>query len=151
MIQMWDAQFCQTDKKIGKLWKKLSSPTSSEIVGQIYDLMHKNLAKTWQETYRVLVEGGIAAINIGDATRRLDDKFQLFPNHSRIIEECEKIGFTTLPTSYGKNPHQTPTTKAKALFLALVFCHQTPTSHWIANLSCFSEKGVCASFHLTII
>ncbi|MGD6811106.1 MAG: DNA-methyltransferase [Candidatus Bathyarchaeia archaeon] len=121
MIQMWDAQFCQTDKKIGQLWKKLSSPTSSEIVGQIYDLMHENLSKTWQETYRVLVEGGIAAINIGDATRRLDDKFQLFPNHSRIIEECEKIGFTTLPYILWKKPTTKPHYKGKGAFLGSGF------------------------------
>ncbi len=121
MIQMWDQQFCKIDKKIVRLWKKLSSPKSVEVVGQIYDLMHENLAKTWQETYRVLVEGGIAAINIGDATRRLDGKFSLFPNHSRIIEICEKIGFTTLPYILWKKPTTKPHYKGKGAFLGSGF------------------------------
>jgi len=121
MIQMWDNQFCQTDKKIGRLWKKIDSPRSAGVVGQIYDLMHENLAKTWQETHRVLVEGGIAAINIGDATRRLDGKFQLFPNHSRIIEICEKIGFTTLPYILWKKPTTKPHYKGKGAFLGSGF------------------------------
>ncbi|XHH10341.1 MAG: DNA-methyltransferase [Candidatus Bathyarchaeia archaeon] len=121
MIQMWDNQFCQMDTKIGRLWKSLDSPESGKAVGQIYDLMHENLAKTWQETYRVLVNGGIAAINIGDATRRLDGKFQLFPNHSRIIEECEKIGFTTLPYILWKKPTTKPHYKGKGAFLGSGF------------------------------
>lgn len=118
MIQMWDNQFCQTDSNIACLWKTLDSP---KVVGQIYDLMHENLAKTWQETYRVLVDGGIAAINIGDATRRLDDKFQLFPNHSRITEICEKIGFTTLPYILWKKPTTKPHYKGKGAFLGSGF------------------------------
>ena len=119
MIQMWDEQFCQTDERIAHLWKKLSS--GSSVIGQIYDLMHENLAKTWQETYRVLVEGGIVAINIGDATRRLDNKFQLFPNHSRIIEICEKIGFITLPYILWKKLTTKPHYKGKGAFLGSGF------------------------------
>ena len=83
--------------------------------------MHENLAKTWAETYRVLVDGGIAAINIGDATRRINGKFQLFPNHSRIIEECEKIGFTTLPYILWKKPTTKPHYKGKGAFLGSGF------------------------------
>jgi len=124
MIQMWDNQFCQTDQKIKTLWNKLSSASTSsktDIVKQIYDLMHENLTKTWQETYRVLIEGGIAAINIGDATRRLNNKFQLFPNHSRIIEACEKIGFTTLPYILWKKLTTKPHYKGKGAFLGSGF------------------------------
>ena len=118
MIQMWDDQFCQTDKKIGQLWQQISEP---KVIEQIYDLMHENLAKVWQETYRVLVDGGMATINIGDATRRLDGKFRLFPNHSRIIEICEKIGFTTLPYILWKKPTTKPHYKGKGAFLGSGF------------------------------
>ncbi len=121
MIQMWDQQFCQTDPKIARLWKRLDSPKFGRVVGQIYDLMHENLAKTWQETYRVLVDGGIAAINVGDATRRVNGKFQLFPNHSRIVEVCEKIGFTTLPYILWKKPTTKPHYKGKGAFLGSGF------------------------------
>jgi modification methylase len=118
MIQMWDEQFCQTDKRIGRLWNKLSDP---KVVGQIYGLMHENLAKTWAETYRVLIDGGIAVINVGDATRSVNGKFRLFPNHSRIIEECEKIGFTTLPYILWKKPTTKPHYKGKGAFLGSGF------------------------------
>jgi site-specific DNA-methyltransferase (cytosine-N4-specific) len=121
MIQMWDNQFCLTDKRIGSLWKKLAYPQAGRVVGEIYGLMHENLSKTWAETYRVLVDGGIAAINIGDATRRLNGQFQLFPNHSRIIEECEKIGFTTLPYILWKKPTTKPHYKGKGAFLGSGF------------------------------
>jgi len=119
MIQMWDTQFCKIDQRIEPLWNEVTS--KSDVVRQIYDLMHENLAKTWQETYRVLIEGGIAAINIGDATRRLNGTFQLFPNHSRIIEECEKIGFTTLPYILWKKLTTKPHYKGKGAFLGSGF------------------------------
>jgi DNA modification methylase len=80
MIQMWDAQFGGMDPKIAELWKTLEATGQEETVAQIYDTMHENLAKVWQETYRVLVNGGIACINIGDATRTINGKFRLLPN-----------------------------------------------------------------------
>jgi site-specific DNA-methyltransferase (cytosine-N4-specific) len=83
--------------------------------------MHQNLAEVWAETFRVLADGGIAAINIGDATRSINGKFQLFPNHSRITEVCEKIGFTTLPYILWKKPTTKPKYKGKGAFLGSGF------------------------------
>ena len=77
MIQMWDEQFSKVDPKIAELWKMLEADDHEETVAQIYDAMHESLAKAWQETYRVLVNGGIACINIGDATRTINGKFRL--------------------------------------------------------------------------
>jgi len=79
------------------------------------------LFKVWEETYRVLVEGGIACINIGDATRSINGKFRVFPNHSRIIENCERIGFTTLPYILWKKPTTKPSYKGKGAFLGSGF------------------------------
>jgi len=121
MIEMWDQQFCQNDPKIASIWKKLDVPDGAKAVGQIYDLMHENLARTWQETYRVLIDGGIAAINIGDATRSINGKFQLFPNHARITEVCERIGFTTLPYILWKKPTTKRHYKGKGAFLGTGF------------------------------
>ncbi len=121
MIQMWDELFCKADPKIAKLWQKLNADGEEATVRQIYDAMHENLAKVWQETYRVLVDGGIACINIGDATRNINGKFQLFPNHSRITEVCEKIGFTTLPYILWKKPTTKPMYKGKGAFLGSGF------------------------------
>jgi len=110
MIAMWDEQF-KADPKIALLWQKLDAAGEEATVRQIYDAMHESLAKVWAETHRVLADGGIAAINIGDATRSINGKFRLFPNHSRITEVCEKIGFTTLPYILWKKPTTKPTYK----------------------------------------
>lgn len=98
MIKMWDEMF----RKVGC---------------NTYEEMHEYLAKVWKEVYRVLVNGGIACINIGDATRRINDEFKLFANHSKIIEHCEKIGFTTLPFILWKKPTTKPKYKGKGAFL----------------------------------
>ena len=121
MIAMWDELFAKTDPRIADLFKKLGSDGNDETVRQIYNAMHDYLAKVWQETYRVLVDGGIACINIGDATRSINGKFQLFPNHSRITEVCEKIGFTTLPYILWKKPTTKPMYKGKGAFLGSGF------------------------------
>jgi DNA modification methylase len=121
MIAMWDELFCKADPKIGKLWKKMERDAEDAVVRQIYDAMHDYLAKVWEETYRVLCDGGIAAINIGDATRSINGKFQLYPNHSRIIEVCEKIGFTTLRYILWKKPTNKPSYKGKGAFLGSGF------------------------------
>jgi len=121
MIKMWDDQFRRGDRKIAELWKQLDADCREETVTQIYDAMHANLAETWRETHRVLIEGGIACINIGDATRTLNGKFRLFPNHARIIEHCERIGFTTLPYVLWKKPTTKPMYKGKGAFLGSGF------------------------------
>jgi modification methylase len=121
MIAMWDTLFCSADPKIAALWRKLEADCSEEVVRQIYTAMHDYLAKVWLETHRVLCDGGIACINIGDATRKVNGKFQLFPNHSRIIEVCEKIGFTTLPYILWKKPTNKPSYKGKGAFLGSGF------------------------------
>jgi DNA modification methylase len=121
MIQMWDRQFGELNPKIAALWHKLEADGEEETIKQIYDAMHENLAKVWAETYRVLVEGGIVCINVGDATRSVNGKFQVFANHSRVIEHCERLGFTTLPYILWKKPTTKPTYKGKGAFLGSGF------------------------------
>ena len=121
MIAMWDELFAKADPKIAELFQKLAANGEDETVRKIYTAMHENLAKVWQETYRVLVDGGIACINIGDATRSINGRFQLYPNHSRITEVCEKIGFTTLPYILWKKPTTKPMYKGKGAFLGSGF------------------------------
>jgi len=89
MIEMWD-----------DLFERLGCKT--------YDEMHNYLAEVWKECYRVLADGGIACINIGDATRKVDGTFRLFPNHSKVIEKCEKLGFVALPCILWKKPTTKP-------------------------------------------
>ncbi len=121
MIQMWDKQFCDLYPRIAELWNLLEASPKDETVMAIYNAMHEELAKTWTETYRVLVDGGIACINIGDATRTLNGKFRVFPNHARIIETCEQVGFTTLPYILWKKPTTKPMYKGKGAYLGSGF------------------------------
>ncbi len=73
-----------------------------------FDEQHEYLAKVWEECYRVLTNGGMACINIGDALRKIDGTFQLYPNHTRITEHFERIGFTSLPYILWKKPTKKP-------------------------------------------
>jgi site-specific DNA-methyltransferase (cytosine-N4-specific) len=89
MIEMWDGLF-------------------SRMGFRDYDEMHEMLAGTWAECYRILVEGGICCINIGDALRKLNGDFKLHPNHVRVIENCERLGFKALPYILWKKPTNKP-------------------------------------------
>jgi site-specific DNA-methyltransferase (cytosine-N4-specific) len=125
MIEIWDSLFRRLDARIDELWQKMKMKSDEErkekVVVQIYELMHENLSKVWREVYRVLVDGGIACINIGDATRTINNRFRLFPNHSKVIEHCEKIGFTPLPHLLWKKPTTKPKYKGKGAFLGSGF------------------------------
>jgi modification methylase len=102
MVSIWDDFFAEASAKS-------------------YDEMHKYLDETWSEVERVLVPGGIACINIGDATRTSNGIFHLYPNHSRIIENFEKLGFVTLPYLLWKKPTNRPHYKGKGAFLGSGF------------------------------
>jgi len=125
MIEIWDEQFRGLDKLINELWIQMEAAKDDNdklyFAMKIYDLMHKNLAMVWKEVFRVLIDGGIACINIGDAARSIGNIFKLFPNHARIIEECEKIGFITLPYILWKKPTNKPKYKGKGAFLGSGF------------------------------
>lgn len=90
MIEMWDEMFMRQNSKIKSALRSKQGTLSCE-------LMHKELDRVWNEVYRFLKNGGIACINIGDATRTIGDSFALYPNHSRILTHMVQIGFTALP------------------------------------------------------
>ena len=90
MIEMWDEIFSKQNSAIGDALKDRDG-------NQAFELMNKELDKVWKEVYRVLKDGGIACINIGDATRKIGEEFRLYSNHSRILQYCLKLGFSILP------------------------------------------------------
>ena len=90
MIKMWDEMF-------GKQNPKIKEALEKEDGEKAFELMHKELDKIWKETFRVLKNGGIACINIGDATRTLKEVFQIYTNHARILNYCLELGFHALP------------------------------------------------------
>jgi DNA modification methylase len=90
MIEMWDELFSRQDARIGKALNDKNGLLA-------FELMHKGLDAVWNEVWRVLKEGGIVCINIGDATRTLNGNFVLYPNHSRILSHMLGTGFNALP------------------------------------------------------
>ncbi len=121
MIRMWDNQFAKIIPELAELVQNRNKNVSEKTIRKIYEAMHTNLTKVWVETYRVLIDGGIACINIGDATRSLNGKFRIFPNHATIIEHLEHIGFITLPYILWKKPTSKPQYKGKGAFLGSGF------------------------------
>ena len=92
MVEMWDKLFSNLNPKIKK---ELDNNNGL----QAYELMHQELDKVWNEIDRVLnPTGGIICINIGDATRKIRDTFQIYQNHARIIQTFQKLGYETLPS-----------------------------------------------------
>jgi site-specific DNA-methyltransferase (cytosine-N4-specific) len=121
MIDMWDNHFRKLDKRIDNLWLRMENEGDrskrEETVSEIYNLMHENLAQVWKEAYRVLIDGGIACINIGDATRNINGAFRLFPNHVPVVQNCERTGFVSLPYILWKKPTTKPKYRGKGAFL----------------------------------
>lgn len=94
MIEMWDDLFCKQDAAIRRLIDRPHIPTDGPAA---FERMHVLLDEVWRELYRVIMPGGIACINIGDATRTLGDNFALYTNHQRIIQKMTALGFSALP------------------------------------------------------
>ena len=102
MISMWDRSFSRLDKNIGKHIRS-DNGTSA------FELMHHSLDPVWEELWRVMVNGAIACINVGDATRKIGQDFSLYPNHARILSKLMSLGFTPLPAILWRKPTNAPT------------------------------------------
>jgi modification methylase len=90
MIEMWDEIMANQNGEI----KKALDQNKGLLA---FELMHLELDKVWKEVERVLIPGGFACINIGDATRTINNEFALYPNHSRIIAAFHRLGLSNLP------------------------------------------------------
>ena len=73
-----------------------------------YPEMLRVLSDAWAECRRVLVPGGILAINIGDALRSVDGEFRVWPNPSETVVAAARLGFTPLPYILWKKPTNRP-------------------------------------------
>ena len=102
MIEMWDEVFSQQNPSIKKALENLDGNGA-------FDLMHKELDKVWKEATRVLIPGGIACVNIGDATRTINKIFRLYPSHVKIIQSFLNLGFQSLPGILWRKPTNAPT------------------------------------------
>jgi len=90
LIAMWDEQFCGLNPAI-------KSNLDNGDYNGAFEAMHQILDGVWHELWRVMKEGAFACINIGDATRTINNKFQLFANQARIQRKFQELGFDTLP------------------------------------------------------
>jgi len=97
MIEMWDDLFAELNPDIEDLVARGDG-------GAAFDAMHDALDPVWDELSRVLVEGGIAAVNVGDATRSVGDGFQLYPNRAELITRFRERGFDLLPDVLWRKP-----------------------------------------------
>ena len=101
MIEMWDILFSSFNDEIKKALER-------EDGERAFNLMHEELNKVWSEVARVLKLGGLACINIGDATRKIGKNFQLYPNHVKVSTSFQNFGFIELPCILWKKPTNSP-------------------------------------------
>jgi len=90
MVAMWDGLFSSNNPYI-------KDTLESNDGMKAYQLMNNELNKVWKEVDRVMADGGIVRINIGDATRKIGDNFQLYANHAHIIRFFEEMDYQVLP------------------------------------------------------
>lgn len=79
-----------------------------ELGASEYGPMLRVLADAWKECRRVLVPGGLLAVVIGDALRRSDGGFQLWPNHAATLLAASDAGLRPLPYLVWKKPTNKP-------------------------------------------
>lgn len=91
MIEMWDTSFAKLNPEIESLLQSSAGVAA-------FQKMHAILDKVWSSCVKVLREGGILCVNIGDATRTIGGNFCLYPNHARIAQTCLDLKLNALPT-----------------------------------------------------
>ena len=96
MIEMWDDVFAGLDPGVGDALTDGDGERA-------HDLMHAVLDDAWREVARVLRPGGIAVVNVGDATRSLD-RFRVYDNHARVTETLVDLGLDPLPGVLWRKP-----------------------------------------------
>ena len=97
MIEMWDDVFAALDPAIGDALDAGDGQAA-------FERMHDVLNDVWAEVERVLAPGGIACVNVGDATRTVDDRFRVYQNHARVVEAFADLGFDPLPDVLWRKP-----------------------------------------------
>ncbi|MFC7115099.1 DNA-methyltransferase [Natronoarchaeum sp. GCM10025703] len=97
MVEMWDDLFAELRPEVAELLEEGDGQAA-------FEAMHQALDTVWAEAQRVLVDGGIACINVGDATRKVDGSFRVYQNHSRIVDAFEDLGFEPLPELLWRKP-----------------------------------------------
>lgn len=90
MIAMWDEQFAAMSPVAARALERDDGQAA-------FDAMHAVLDEAWDECARVVRDGGIVCINVGDAVRTIGGRFRLFANHARILASLAARGLEPLP------------------------------------------------------
>jgi site-specific DNA-methyltransferase (adenine-specific) len=102
MVEMWDDGFADQSPAV-------ESALADDDGEAAFDAMHALLDDVWTRVADALRPGGVAAVNVGDATRRIDGEFRLYPNHARITEALSGAGLTQLPGILWRKPTNSAT------------------------------------------
>jgi DNA modification methylase len=97
MIEMWDDVFAALDPAI-------EAALDAGDGERAFEAMHDVLNDVWAEVERVLAPGGIACVNVGDATRSVGDRFRVYQNHARVLDAFADLGFDPLPDVLWRKP-----------------------------------------------
>lgn len=101
MIDMWDD--CFSDESEG-----VRRALTEDRFEDAFEEMHLVLDRVWEEVDRVLIDGGVVCINIGDATKNCNGQFKLFSNHTRIINKFLSMSYDILPDIHWHKPTNAP-------------------------------------------
>ena len=96
MIEMWDDLFCEFDPSVGEALDAGDGERA-------FSLMHDCLDPVWDGVVEALAPGGLVCINVGDATRTLDE-FELHPNHVEVTRRLRERGLSQLPGLAWRKP-----------------------------------------------
>lgn len=103
-------------------WTLKKYPDNPAQLGDLYDyeLFQKELARVWDECYRVLLPGGRLCINVGDVTlsRRKHGRHRVIPLHADILSHARQAGFDVLtPIFWWKRTNMTTEVAGPTYFL----------------------------------
>lgn len=101
MIALWDDCFAALAPDSAAALARADGPAAFEAQHQVLDAV-------WAECARLLCPGGLMAVNIGDATRKLGEEFRLWSNHSRILSAWSRLGLSVLPDILWRKPTNAP-------------------------------------------
>ncbi|SCH57228.1 Modification methylase DpnIIB [uncultured Clostridium sp.] len=101
MVEMWDKMFSEQNPEIGV---DLANGDGMAAFNKMHDLLNA----VWKECNRVLDDNGFVCINIGDATRTINGEFQLYSNHTKIINHFLSMGYSVLPDVHWRKQSNAP-------------------------------------------
>ncbi|MFC7068182.1 DNA-methyltransferase [Halobaculum lipolyticum] len=109
MVEQWDELFATLDPAVADALASAETDDDPAAAERAFDAMHAALAPAWAEVARVLAPGGVACVNVGDATRSAGGRFRLWDNATRVADALGDRGLDRLPGVLWRKPTNSPT------------------------------------------